>query len=292
MYTAVAEMAPSLLLPGVNDLPPNSVTLVGTNPWFVQAFMVGLNHEMARELLWRGFPTDQRGTYFRRFWDRGASVPPVTGTALDDISEIPSWNPKEALGVAGAPVDAADSQLVLVIRGELLRRYPLAVIYAAEAEWSLKPNGDPMLDANKDPIPRLAAGGQEKHPTFSGVLSPDITFLGFDLPPDEARGGTDPGWYIVFAEPPTGTRYGLDEDAPTGGPAASWRDLSWDVVTTDQSGHVQLGATDPITVDPAEDPRGLHFTTTTTSAHTAAIVEHRRYRVAIHARRLLPEVSG
>ena len=23
---------------------------------------------MGRELLWRGYPTDQRGTYFRRFW--------------------------------------------------------------------------------------------------------------------------------------------------------------------------------------------------------------------------------
>ena len=30
--------------------------------------MVGLNVEMGRELLWRGFPTDQRGTYFRHFW--------------------------------------------------------------------------------------------------------------------------------------------------------------------------------------------------------------------------------
>ena len=31
--------------------------------------MVGSNHEMGRELLWRGYPTDQRGTYFAQFWD-------------------------------------------------------------------------------------------------------------------------------------------------------------------------------------------------------------------------------
>ena len=37
-------------------------------PRFVEAYMVGLNVEMARELLWRGFPTDQRGTYFDAFW--------------------------------------------------------------------------------------------------------------------------------------------------------------------------------------------------------------------------------
>ena len=31
--------------------------------------MVGLNHEFARKLLWREYPTDQRGSYFRQFWD-------------------------------------------------------------------------------------------------------------------------------------------------------------------------------------------------------------------------------
>ena len=31
--------------------------------------MVGLNHEFARELLWREYPTDQRGSTFRQFWD-------------------------------------------------------------------------------------------------------------------------------------------------------------------------------------------------------------------------------
>ena len=27
-----------------------------------------MNHELARELLWREYPTDQRGTYSRQFW--------------------------------------------------------------------------------------------------------------------------------------------------------------------------------------------------------------------------------
>ena len=31
--------------------------------------MVGLNHEFARELLWREYPTDQRPSSFRQFWD-------------------------------------------------------------------------------------------------------------------------------------------------------------------------------------------------------------------------------
>ena len=39
--------------------------------------MVGLNFEMGRELLWRGFPTDQRGTYFDSFWGGGADIEPL-----------------------------------------------------------------------------------------------------------------------------------------------------------------------------------------------------------------------
>ena len=46
-------------------MPPNSVTLVQPNSRFIEAFMIGLNHEMGRELLWREYPTDRRGSYFR-----------------------------------------------------------------------------------------------------------------------------------------------------------------------------------------------------------------------------------
>ena len=43
---------------------------VQTNPRFVEALMVGANHEMGREMLWQGLPTDQRGTPFQHFWQR------------------------------------------------------------------------------------------------------------------------------------------------------------------------------------------------------------------------------
>ena len=42
-----------------------------TNQRFVEAYMVGLNYEFARKLLWREYPTDQRGSYFRQFWSVG-----------------------------------------------------------------------------------------------------------------------------------------------------------------------------------------------------------------------------
>ena len=50
----------------LDPLPIRVTTLFGGR--FVEAFMVGLNHEMNHELVWRTYPTDQRGTPFRRFF--------------------------------------------------------------------------------------------------------------------------------------------------------------------------------------------------------------------------------
>ena len=69
MYEPLKDISIELLLPNINLIPPNSITLIETNQKFIEAYMVGLNHEFARKLLWRGYPTDQRGSYFRQFWD-------------------------------------------------------------------------------------------------------------------------------------------------------------------------------------------------------------------------------
>jgi len=185
-----------LLFPGLNDVPDETVSLVKTNPRFVEAFMVGLNHEMARELLWRDYPTDQRGTYFRQFWS--APTP--------DIPAIHGWTPSRALGENGTagPV----GQVVLLIRGELLRRYPNAIIYAAKA---VQPTGQP----------RPTPGTPEAYPLFQGSLEPDVRFVGFPLTETQAKGtgtGTDLGYFFVLQQQPTEARFGEDLDAQSQGP--------------------------------------------------------------------------
>ncbi len=69
MYHFLRSMSQDYILPGLENVPQNTVGLLQTNRRFIEAFMVGLNHEMASELLWREFPTDHRGSYFRSFWD-------------------------------------------------------------------------------------------------------------------------------------------------------------------------------------------------------------------------------
>jgi hypothetical protein len=89
---------------------------------------------------------------------------------------------------------------VLLVKGELLRRYPNAIIYAAKA--------------------KLVAGGKheltDEHqaPILFGTLDPDVRFFGFALSADEVKGvpgsAARPGWFFVIQEHPAEPRFGVD----------------------------------------------------------------------------------
>jgi hypothetical protein len=181
MSEPLAEMSQDLLLPGLDAVPANTVLPLQTNNRFVQAYMVGLNGEMSRELLWREYPAPLDATYFDRFWD-ARSAP----TAPPDIDRIGAWGDRPLGTRPGtpAPLDAGNQErFVLLLRSELLRRYPNAVIYATR-------KGPPL---------------EERMPIFSGALPPDVRFFGFDIP---AAAITD--WSIVIQEQPTEPRFGVD----------------------------------------------------------------------------------
>jgi hypothetical protein len=65
--------------------------------------MVGLNHEFARELLWREYPTDQRGSYFRQFWDVRKKIAEAVDKEaarekFKDIKAIHTWGGRQRSG--------------------------------------------------------------------------------------------------------------------------------------------------------------------------------------------------
>lgn len=302
MYKPLAELSQDLILPGLERVPPNTITLLETNPRFVEAYMIGLNHEMSRELLWREFPTDQRGTYFRQFWDPRGKVPaPKTSEEKErakDLKPITDWKDSNQLG-SSMEGGGARGQTVMLIRGDLLRRYPRAIIYAAKADWSKDENDDNVEP--RTPVKLVGSPGDqnfpERYPIFQGTLTPDITFLGFDLPLDEARGSENPGdnkpgWFFVIQQQPTEPRYGLDETKPdtlTG----TWRDLSFK--------SVKLTPTDHVSLDPLHDPDDktqpyssptespdMDISWGSNSAAMAFITLQGPFRVAIHASDLLP----
>src|SRR6185295_481161 len=117
MYAALRDRSPAYVFPGLEQVPPDTVQLLQTNNRFIESFMVGLNSEMGRELLWRGYPTDQRGTPFRQFWD-------ATSSDAGDTSDIPPIHQWRTRALGSNVRAAGDDHLVLLLRGELLRRYP------------------------------------------------------------------------------------------------------------------------------------------------------------------------
>ncbi|MET0460783.1 MAG: hypothetical protein ABW195_16145, partial [Ilumatobacteraceae bacterium] len=180
---ALADLGQDLLLPDLEGVPPNTVVPLRTNSPFVEAVLVGFNAELGRELVWREFPTPLAATYADRFWDPGVAARPP------DIPELATWADRPLGGTATNPAtNPADERFVVLLRCELLRRYPHAVIYAT------KPGADPVT------------------PIFAGAMEPDVRFFGFDIP---AAAIAD--WSIVVAEQPTAPRFGLEVDAiPSG----------------------------------------------------------------------------
>jgi hypothetical protein len=224
MYAPLGALSQEYLLPGVEQIPPNTVGLLQSNHAFIESYMVGLNSEMGRELLWFGYPTDQRGSYFRQFWDVSSYVrqpsdpspPGALAELLKDIPPINMWPLTSALGQHPNRTDIVPNNLVLLVRGELFKRYPNAIVYAAKAKRN--PDGTRVMD-----------DANELYPLFRGTLSPDMTFLGFNLTEADARGGTNTspdGYFFVFQEQPSEPRFGL-EPTPDISPVPHWADLAW-----------------------------------------------------------------
>ena len=315
MYAELKARSQEYLLAGLDKVPPNTITLVETNPTFVESFIVGLNHEMGAELLWREFPTDRRGTYFRRFWDtRGSGV-----ASADDIGPMHHW--KGRLG-QHLKKGAGGGQLVLLIRGELLRLFPNTHIYAIRAVWdgdSRRPAGtsDRGFDEGESAFVR--------YPVFRGALEPDVTFLGFDLRDAEARGDDErdqgkPGWFFMLEGQPTEPRFGLDEtvefkNEPSrekvigrtkqelmddlSNQQQPWSDIAWGDLIRDagsaEANEQRLDALSYIPVAPADGPTlnslfgaemgGIRWGHN--AAHMAYITLQLPVRLAIHASKML-----
>lgn len=195
---ALARLSQDWLLPGLHNVPADTVALLETNPRFIEAFMLGLNVEMTRELVWCDFPlAHELGTYFERFW-RAARV-----GAPADIAPIVDWGTRR-LG-QNAPANAPVKPLVLLLRSALLQRYPGTAVYAVRG----------VADGAKRKPPEGA--GEEKAPLFRGSLEPDVSFFGFDLDVNDAIG--NPGWYFVLQQQPTEPRFGFDEAVDFAGAA-------------------------------------------------------------------------
>lgn len=314
MYQSLIDLSTETFVPNLNSLPPNTITLLETNQQFIESFLVGLNHELARELLWREYPTDQRGTPFRQFWDPRTALSRPNETAderrerLYDIRPIHKWLPTNKLGDNDNREEGgrAEEELVLVIRGELLKKYPTAAIYAHRARWDPS-NANPDPDRERVPVGMFEVNGPSDDdillPLYEAKVEPDIYLLGFDLTAEKAAGGGpggDPGWFFVIKERPGDPRFGLDA-----GPAVeveTWNDLSWPVVDPGNRRFIELDANTPhVTLDELELPADQEkekqaqedaaiplWHAGLSSADLAYILFQAPVLLAVHAQEMLP----
>ncbi len=282
MYQPLKDLSIELFLPNINLIPDNSITLIETNQRFIEAYMVGLNHEFARKLLWRGYPTDQRGSTFRQFWDVGSFIDSeglsqnALKESLYDIPPLHTWALTSNLGDHNNRAGAGPSA-VLVIRGNLLKRYPTAAIYAQRAVWAVS-NGkiDPsqprtlvqLTAAELVQPPRTKL----RSPLYEAKADPDIYFFGFDLTVDEAKGqsgqnpGDDPGWFFVIKQRPGEPRFGLELQATV--PTTIFDQLSWDAAPAAGGANLPAGAFARRRSAPHHPATPTSTSTTTTSSST------------------------
>lgn len=254
MYEKLRDISSELLIPNLNLIPPNTISLLVTNPPFIESYMVGLNHEFGKELLWREYPTDERGSYFRQFWDVKGIITNETGLTPEQLTEkykdvkpLDQWGGSSELGHHNNRNPSGKKQVVLVVRGELLKKYPNTIVYAQKAHIYKK---DGVPDATKEPViieveTEAQMADEIMFPLFKADVVPDIKFFGFDLTIPQARGADNPtkesddwGYYFVIQQVPGESRFGMDitfdpDDDPT--TPITWDDLSWDKYTPTKS---------------------------------------------------------
>jgi len=322
MYQPLVELSSELLVPNLTLIEPNTISLMVRNLPFIESYMVGLNHEFARELLWREYPTDQRGSAFRQFWDV-SQVPNVTNLApkafeesLRDIVRLHEWARGSHLGdhdnrrVAGDPPEDVNTPLskrpvILVVRGDLLKRYPNTIIYAQRARWGTR--GDNALrlvlwDETGARSENDPADPNIRYPQYKAFIGPDIHFIGFDLSIEEVRG--DPalaetaqakasipanklGWFFALKEAVGEPRFGLDDGLPEASEPIVWDNLAWQ--NLGDVGLIDVGK--PFAIEPGGTDRE-NVAWGANSADMAFILYQKPVLVGVHAREMLRNVGA
>jgi hypothetical protein len=250
MYGPLASRSTDFILPGLDQIPVNRVALLKTNPAFIEAYLVGLNHEISREYLWREFPAPLDTTAFRQFWDNRDNP----AAATKDIQAIAGWG-TTPLGTH-PPANKAAEKMVVLVRGDLLQKYPHTEIFLRKAGV---PDG-PVL-----------------YPLFSARIDPDLRFVGFDLTPAAALGSTtDPGWLFVLKERAGEVHFGLDLEA-------SATDPSWETLAGEVPEHSCLNVASP-------GFQALPRYTGARADHLAAMLYQKPFILLVPATRLVPKI--
>lgn len=208
-YFYLRELSERFILPSAGELPANSISLFMSNAKFEEAFLSGMNTEMGRELLWREYPTDERGSYFRKFWD---SEEDPTDDSYWDVERMDEW--KGRLGNNHAAGKGA--LLIFAIKGELLQCYPQTFVYLTRKPEERNLGETVIL------------------PAMTSWLSGDTFIAGFraaDLPgktdQERIQGLRDNGYYLALQERDTSLHFDYLPDSKYASAGAQYGSSGW-----------------------------------------------------------------
>jgi hypothetical protein len=187
------ERDPSWLIAGIGAFPNECATLLRPDRAFIESALLGANHALLDKYLWRGFPTDRRGTPIQHFWPG----------PQPDITPIHQWQTGSTLGShpPTLPPGWAPAQTFMLIRSLLFQRYPDTIVTAVPAVVSstaVTPDLNNMIPPS---LPMIALDATTR---LIGFPIADATISAATPTP------TTPGCFFLLLQPPTGLRFGFE----------------------------------------------------------------------------------
>jgi hypothetical protein len=214
--------------------------------------------------------------------------------------------------------------LVLVVKADLVEKFPSLNIYAHKARW-VEANTDD--DEDFDELVWYTTGEEYRkermaddpankaYPQFFGKVNPDTYLVGFDLTAEEAMATEQPeafesgletdldaGWFFVLEERPGDVRFGADvpesdaglnENSPGSNINVSeWKNLNWkhiaDAMEIDKLNEINFIDLNQIdgNINSLESP-SWDTPSENNSANLASIFYQPHNRVAIHADQMI-----
>jgi hypothetical protein len=167
-----------------------------------------------------------------------------------------------------------ETMTAIVVRGDLIRRYPTAHWFLQEAMRDDEGEWRPVVDSHVEV-------------TFLGLLDAQTAVYGFDLPPKTVRGNRAqgrPGYFVTIEEQAGAPRFGLDTEKPRHfiNTPTAWDQLSWGHLVASQQDLDALphARATGVRID------GLQLDGATwgkNAAHLARATWQRPFRMSIHA---------
>ena len=196
-YHYLKMFSEKFFIPCVDELPDHSVALFLSNEAFTEAYLCGMNTEMGRELLWREYPTDQRGSYFRKFWDSETTAEDIHKKNFFDIKPLHTWTGGK---LGSHHEDSKTGLLLFLIKGNLLKQFPSTQVFLHRAKGTYNAaakTGTLAFDFS------LAEEFRITKPIIQAYMREDIYLVGFKMEFNRAVGNPsigDYGYFLAFKE--------------------------------------------------------------------------------------------